>query len=906
MRQIMTKASAIKIAVSVILFAVIITVFPLRLWHEDISTSGKEHAAGAVAVSGDAAAIQQFNAEYDHIDSIGVMLLEDTTANSFTLRVFNADFTLLREVSCDIDMTALPGYAETYINLDTEVGATYYYSLECLDGSLSVPYELTGNSGASNNGYMQYAGENKDAYNLITEYTYEQPLRKVKSLAVILLIAAIGAGIWFGMSALEKKIPALQDYVTLQWAIKIIGNPLVVAAAVFALICVGPLHMFSIYISDLVIMSLGVILLAAVLLYAINHDGSAEGFDLMKYMQENWQNLLQSVCIAVALGACVDYMNALYEVFHDIAWRKMAFFLGLGIIVTFTFAEIINWYNLALLAAGIAAARIYYVKNLPAMVDEYHVEAMLWTCRLMPLILILAAYVIRSVIHAVRSRENVLKRISIPYTVACIVMAAAMIIRRNTRYWPVMMTVIVIFIGFRYLFWEHREKFIDNICIGILLHFFGCMLYCLWHRPYEAFTYVRYPFVFHTVTITAEYLSLVFAAALVRLFGKYHKEKRIKPCIFEMFVFGTVTAYVLFTMSRTGMIAVVAAGFVMWIAFSFGKGKERFKSLLSMALIVIASVAVCFPITFTLQKAVPAVVGEAKIMDVEVYPDTLLVSTDWMSEDYITFSRFAKAFGSKMLGINEDSIKLDIYTINGRRTDLDNRPSVLDLNNDSGKNLPGTSDENGLYNESSLDNGTGILLTRHIETTPNLIRDTDDDSDFVPPHEYRGEGDAPEEFYDPDYWYYDDGYGDWIFNEWKVDEDRSKADVSNGRMDIYRSYLSQLTAEGHESMGAILDDGSEAAHAHDIYLQVAFDHGIIVGALFVLWVCFTCIQALVVFIKKKEKLSSAGLLLAVAVTYSVAGITEWISHPCNPVGMILLLVIVPMAFYKDGKDKETV
>ena len=41
--------------------------------------------------------------------------------------------------------------------------------------------------------------------------------------------------------------------------------------------------------------------------------------------------------------------------------------------------------------------------------------------------------------------------------------------------------------------------------------------------------------------------------------------------------------------------------------------------------------------------------------------------------------------------------------------------------------------------------------------------------------------------------------------------------------------------------------------------------------------------------------------------YAVCGLTEWVSHPCNPVGMILLLIIVPLALYKyEPKTDETV
>ena len=177
------------------------------------------------------------------------------------------------------------------------------------------------------------------------------------------------------------------------------------------------------------------------------------------------------------------------------------------------------------------------------------------------------------------------------------------------------------------------------------------------------------------------------------------------------------------------------------------------------------------------------------------------------------------------------------------------------------------------------------------------------EDDFVPPLEWNLEGvEAPPEFYMREYWKQNPETGEWVYAYWMRHEEAENDDVSNGRMDIYRAYLDQMTMEGHEGMGAILNDGSEAAHAHDIYLQVAYDHGIIIGGLFFLWVAITCIQALIVFMRRRRVDSAAGVVLAVSVTYAVAGVVEWISHPCNPVGCVFLLVVIPMALA--GKCKE--
>ena len=969
MRKIITKAQAIRYTAYIILAILILAIFPCRLFKEDIVTKGVEQPAGAVSVCGDNVALQQFAAEYDRISSIAFKLGGSYENESATLRVFKESTgELLREIP--VIFSVADDYVDVYLNLETVVGDNYFYTIEGTGGPIDVLFEMTANSGAVNNGYMQYAGENKDAYNLVTRYTYRQPLRKMMSLVIIAVLLAAGVIITFAVNALEKKVPALKALTTPAQVIRIIADPIIVIGAVAAIVMIGPLHMFSIYIADIVIMILGVVLLAGFALYIINvrfmippeakgYKEDASYFFTMKpagWLQHTdyapalgrFEHIAQSVCIALALLACVHYMNAFYEIFHDAAWRRMAFFLGLALIVTFSISELFNIYNLILLVGGVITARIYYVRNLPDMVDEYHTNAMFWTCMCIPVIFIISAYIIRCValklITLYKNRAanepgaggsgtekhkasdmipefgERLAKTGLPkllwalYAIFSVALVVAMVVRRNLRYWPVLMAVIVGVYAFRLLFWGEREHFTDNLTRGILFHFAGCVVYCLMHRPYEAFEYVRFPLVFHTVTITAEYMALVMAAAYVRLFGAYRKKRNVRGCLWEMFIFGCASTYMFFTMSRTAMIGIVATGLVMWIAYGIGfkkndvtaedaqaatdaKPGRKTKScspLITTACMVIVSMLFCFPIVFTAQKAIPGLVGEPKLMEIEKYPQTLLISKDYDSEEYITFTRFSKAFIHKMLGMDEDKIKLDLYTIYGKRTDVYLTHVVAEVDED-GAGYDESKEQYYTQAQAAAVNGQasdpeepdtqyaqGILLSR------NPVSPVMSDPGFVPPHDYSEEGDPPPEWYDGDYWVYDRDEGEWLFATWKLEEE-SDADVSNGRLDIFRSYLEQLNDEGHEDMGAVLPDGSIAAHAHNIYLQVAWDHGKIIGIMFAIWCLLTCIRAFIVFMSHKDTYPGFGILLAVSVTFTVCGITEWISHPCNPVGMVMLL-----------------
>ena len=947
MRRILTRAQAIKYAVYIILAAAIITIFPLRLWNEKISTSGNEHGAASIHVGDTDVAMQQFTAEYSHLDEIGVFLEGEYDGDTLTLRVFDKNFYLIREQTASVSGA---GYAYVYINLETKVGETYYYTLEGAESDFWPVIELTANSGTNNNGYLQYGDETREAYNIITKYVYEQPVRKLPSLGII--AGLILAGIIFSliMNALSKKIPALGELCTMRWIIGIIGNPVVVLAAIAVLICIIPLHLFSIYIADIIVLSLGTVILAVTLLYIINRGNPYSEGDIEVYFKENYQNILQSVFIALGIMACVNYMNGLYEIHHDIEWRRMALYLGLALAVTFVRKELLNIYNILLLIAGSVAGVIYFRSKLPEMTDEYHAEALKLESFLFPLALIIAAYIIRMIILYVRDGikgegsglQKSLKGISWPYTLVTLIMAASMIAMRNTRSWPIMMAVVFGTVTVRFFFWEKRGHFLNNIANGVMLHFFGAVLYCLWYRPWASYTYTRYPFIFHTVTETACYLALVMAVALVKLLHKYNKTHKIGACIYELLFWGISASYLMFTTARTGVLAISASGVVCWIVMISGREESRrsflfkLKHLAISAGLIVLSLVWCFPACFALQKVIPGLVGEPRLMEIEKYPESVVVGTDLTSEDFITFGRFAQVFVHKMAGLPEHTVDLNRYTIYGTeekykimliRDEDGNIISSKAIINPETDNITGYAENNeadtqlcyGDTNQvKSVYSGvTGLALAENglcdrggvyagiqaqsLSAAPVHLLNLNKDG-FVPPKEYSLEGEPPGEWYDENYWYYNPQTGEWTFATWMLEEEAAKSgDASNGRMDIYRAYFEQLNMQGHEGMGALLNDGSEAAHAHDIYLQVAYDHGIIVGAIFLMWVIMTCIQALMVYLRRRSFDPAAGIGLAVSVTYAAAGVTEWISHPCNPVGFVMLLVVVALSL--SGRER---
>lgn len=89
-------------------------------------------------------------------------------------------------------------------------------------------------------------------------------------------------------------------------------------------------------------------------------------------------------------------------------------------------------------------------------------------------------------------------------------------------------------------------------------------------------------------------------------------------------------------------------------------------------------------------------------------------------------------------------------------------------------------------------------------------------------------------------------------------------------------------------------DGSISVHALNTYLQVIHDHGLIVGIYFL---CFGAGSICLMFayaIKKIREDAYAVLPLAVMLGFCVAGLVEWLFHPCNPLGFSAMALLAPL------------
>lgn len=386
-----------------------------------------------------------------------------------------------------------------------------------------------------------------------------------------------------------------------------------------------------------------------------------------------------------------------------------------------------------------------------------------------------------------------------------------------------------------YGMWDHKERLLVNVCRGVILQFLLATGFALLHRPYTTYRTARYPHIFHTVTTTAAYLTVVECAALVILFAKMRGSRKLRDIWKELVLFGVVSSYMLFTMARTGFMAVGAAIVFAVILMSAGVGKEKLMNMGRYLLAMILAVMICFPVTFTVQRTIPALVSEPYMFEYENFRDATLRGRKLNSVEFMRVGRFIQLFGEKIFSIPE-----------------------------------GTFDPYGEIAEYERTHNIQAKGRTIIGKAPD-IRGLAALEEYVASADY-----AP-------------------------DEQEEEMDYTNGRLDIFRSYIEQLNMTGHKEMGAVLTSGEIATHAHNIFLQVAYDHGIPVGILFALVGMGTFVCSCIYYHKKKDIITYAAMPAVVTTAFAVAGMVEWIFHLSHPCTLVLMLVITPLVF-REGRS----
>lgn len=822
MKKIVYKSKAIQFVIGLLALLILLSFWPLRLWQEEVVSSvTPETGTMTEVIDEEKTVLQTIVAQYDHMNTIRIYLGENSVGETFYLRILDEQWQQICEEETAIDQANLPGYAEVTIDVDMEVGKMYYVILQGEESEIFVGCEMVSMIDMPQLGTLYYSDTAMEGMSLVADYCYGMPLRKGKVLAfsgiTVLLATLMILAVGFYYKKKEDRL------ITVEKAFRYTANPIVAVGTVFGLVAVM-MGACGNYLLDNTVFFISVLLLAGILFYGMNHnrDGQQAIFTL-DYLKTHVGDLIQSLAIAGAIAGCCEYMSGLYDIHHAVAERKEMIWFAIAVIAMFKWKEIVNLYNAVYVILAGLYGYYYYQNHLTQEMDELEIQVLKYTIWIAVL---LGLIVIRTLIGLGKKK---LTRPAYLYTGLLAVFFALIIIFRNGRWWTVAMVVAFTLFYLSYGMWEHKERLLVNVARGVALQFIWATGYCLLHRPYVTFRNARYTHIFHTVTITATYLTIVECVAAVLLLVKLAKSRKLKDFWKELVFFGVVSSYMIFTMARTAYFAVGITVLFAVILLAAGKGKKKLIQIGQNLGWLILSVVICLPVTFSMQRTIPALVSEPFLYEIEysMYcPEDVMRGRNLDSPNFMRVGRFIDVFAEKIFGIPE-----------------------------------GTFDVYGEQKAYRIQKGLEEPETAKAETLVASL------------------------YYEPE------------VAEVEIPEE---TDYTNGRIDIFRSYIEQLNMTGHEEMGAVLDGGEIATHAHNIYLQVAYDHGILVGIVFILVGIATFIKACFYYCKKKDTITYAALPVIVTVTVAVAGVVEWIFHLSNPCGFMLMLVITPLLFKNEG------
>ena len=130
-----------------------------------------------------------------------------------------------------------------------------------------------------------------------------------------------------------------------------------------------------------------------------------------------------------------------------------------------------------------------------------------------------------------------------------------------------------------------------------------------------------------------------------------------------------------------------------------------------------------------------------------------------------------------------------------------------------------------------------------------------------------------------------------------------QTDMSNGRFDIFKDYIMSITFKGHEKM-ALEKDGYSHTHAHNSYIQVAYDFGMIAGTAFLALCALTLWKAMMLAFHYGKNYSIYFVPFSLIVVFGFISLTEWAFHPCIPAGFAFLFVQMLLMQKPWKKQKE--
>lgn len=744
---------------------------------------GTVDSASQTIVANEGTIMQQFVPENEYLETIRFYIYnenpEELADAELEVRFFDAAMQVFDTVTVELGKEKLPGLCTVRLRGSWEPGTVYYFSLENPGAELLLSMS--------------------DGVNLDVEYGYRVFWGLPRYLVIAAILFAAGAVL---VALTELLCRNRKEQLRTDLILRIPAGALATGISLWAMLAVFPGKCFGSQVLDILFYELGILLFGAGSLYALLFTCGQPDRETvpLKEMISKIPLLLQTLAFAGVMKGCTDYLNALRS-FDQYSARNITIAcFALAILCSFTKKELLTWYNAVycLVAAGVSIW--YCLGNNQDAESLYLAKGTALGYALWGLILL---NVIRNLIPERRRWRSLSKG----YTAALFGLLLLFVINRHEKEWTIQLLVGLLLFVARLIQNGGRERYLRSFVNGVFVQFVAISISAWLYRPFHFYTHVRYPGMFHTVTMGAVYDCLVLILAIACFLIKYAEKKQLKKCIPELSMVGLSFSFLMLTVSRTGLFTAAFLGLLLIGVTAFTEYRDGWKKTVKRTGVLVFAFAAFFVMNFTACRIAPAVYNEPKTYDIEWFQDSIKKGEAWDSFRYITVEKFFLLFDAKMSYYSDEDENIG--------------------------NWQNTQTADTAQEDVS---GNGKLLT----------------SDKA-------------------------GLG-------------GSTDYTNGRMDVYKKYLAELNWTGHPYVELKEADGGTISHAHNAYIQVAYDFGIGTGICFLLFCVLMGARSLCYYAKHRGEREAAVPAVVIGV-FGICGLVEWVMIPYIPTGFALFFIL---------------
>ncbi|MDE7201135.1 MAG: O-antigen ligase family protein [Lachnospiraceae bacterium] len=847
------RNAAVQIVVATAAFILLMRVFPMGVVkNHTLSKQQAYKKTTETAFSGDSFTaedkkLQMLFFSETHIEQITlymqcVISSEQSGQESVLFRLYDENFSCIYEEEENSRTIEKNGYLNAEPDMDVETGKAYYYEIVISDESragYTLPVADRKLLAQEENSTLYIDGIINEELSLVADFDYTRPLSAVQIVLLYALILAGAVFLYFFLLIAVYWYDGQMAYYSGQisryfrFGMSAAGGLAVIALFVYAVV----LGHFGGEVWDKLFFSIGMIAawgwLAGMLWRGtrIIRPAQQSKLPVSSKICLVWRNYIQTVCFGLLFCALCQYVNADRDFYHYTNTRWMLIFLAAALLMNYSEKQFVNKFSAIWLALGLVGS-VFYCKT--AGTDENKLLLARLTCGVVAAWGLLALNILfvlvrTSAVYDQKLLHNIGKKIS-----------------RQVS--------------------AHKQQTVYLVLWGV----FSLLMYANRYEKVWVFTatlpFLAFLFAPDTLLVRCRFLrnfnnGILLSFALVTMFCLEHRPHHY----WMLYRYGGM----FHTVACTGMYLAVVLGAVL--AKLYGKLKTR-KNILVFCLpeyfvtaCVVGFIVLTMSRTAFLTSAVTVAV--LVVLTAVIYHKSFRrIVSELGVLAMVCLVSFPMVFTAVRMvpAVVNEPVRYDLEFQDRSFMVYEGDPI------DSDKYMTVSRFFSTLFgrfrSEGEEEADAGQIERIWLEETGELVY-TGDGLAGINRSQFSMEGDGESSL-----------------------EDGEKNDISNGRFAIFGDYIKEIGFQGHPWMGPEDKNGNEYAHAHNSFIQVAYNFGVIAGIAFIILYALTLWRSVQFALDHGKKYNIVLTPFVLVVVFGFVSLTEWAYHPCIPVGFSFILM----------------